>query len=156
MPVLLFGKFEIGAEQFAGEERRFVTARGRLDFHDDVLGVVRVGRQERDLNLPLQLFRLRLEIGDVGGNELAQFRIAFAGKHFAVFRHLVERAGPGIEFFKEGLELPVLAGDPAALVGLRIDRRIGQSGFQFAAAHPQFFDISGDIFRYHVSRIRLR
>ena len=26
----------------------------------------------------------------------------------------------------------------------------------FAAAHPQFFDISGDIFRYHVSRIRLR
>ena len=109
MPVLLFGKLEIGAEQFPGEERRFVTARGRLDFNDDVLGVVRIRRQKRELNLPFQLLRLRFEVGNVGGNEVAQLGIAFAGKHFPIFRHLVERAGPGVEFFKEGLELPVLS-----------------------------------------------
>jgi hypothetical protein len=62
-PALALGVLAVHAEQLGGEQRRFVAAGSGPDFEDDVLLIVRVLRDQQDL-------------------ELAQERIAARGERF--------------------------------------------------------------------------
>ncbi len=51
----------VHAEQVAGEDRRLVAAGTATDFHHGVLGVVRIGRDEEELDVLLHVGKLGLD-----------------------------------------------------------------------------------------------
>ncbi len=53
-PAPLLDELHVHAQQVAGKNRRFVAARAAADFDDGVLAVLRVGRDEQQLDLLLQ------------------------------------------------------------------------------------------------------
>lgn len=54
LPALAFGKARVHAQQVAGEEGRFITARAGADFHEDVAVVVRIFRQQQALQFAFE------------------------------------------------------------------------------------------------------
>ena len=75
LPALLGGEALVHAEQVAGEQRSFITARAGADFEDHVALVHRVLGQERDLDLRLQRRAPLLQARLLGGRHLAHLGV---------------------------------------------------------------------------------
>ncbi len=71
LPALRLGVADVHAHHLGGEERRFVAAGAGPDLDEDVLVVVGVLRLEEDLDLALEQWLLRLELGNLHFGELA-------------------------------------------------------------------------------------
>ena len=74
-PALRFGVAGVHAGQIACEQRRFVAARARADFHEGVALVIRVFGQQQALQLALQLRQLALAGADFFLRHLLHFRV---------------------------------------------------------------------------------
>ena len=57
-PALTLGIAHIHAEQVARKKRRFIAARAGTDFQEDVPLVVRISRQQHDLEILIELLKL--------------------------------------------------------------------------------------------------
>ena len=66
LPSALLGVFRIHAEKITGEYGSLVTACAATDLDDGVLAVIRVGRNQKDLDLFLHVRKLRLDLRDLG------------------------------------------------------------------------------------------
>ena len=82
LPTLGRGEALVHLVEVAGENGGLVAAGRRADLHDDVLLVGRVGRDEHELDVLLQLGQLGLDGGDLLLGELL---------HVGVGEHLLSR-----------------------------------------------------------------
>ena len=83
-PTALFRISHVHAQQIAREQRRFLTAGARLDFHDRVTRIIGIARNQRGTQLllrrwklALQTFRLFREIRIFGSHFLGCLQIVF-------------------------------------------------------------------------------
>ncbi len=74
-------KMLIHTEQVAGKDGRLVASGTAADFHDGVLAVVGVGRNEEKLDLLLQGRHLRLQLGNLFTGHLAQLVVFLVQKY---------------------------------------------------------------------------
>ena len=140
---------QIGPEELSGKERRFVPARGRFDFDDDVFRIVRVGRQQGNLDLLLQFRGFLLKRLDVRAEQVAHFRVFLHRQHLVVFREFRKGLFPAVELLKQGAEFAVLLRNAAELCPLRVDRRVGQAFFELSETPVQILDVCGYVFWNH-------
>ena len=65
----------IHPEKVSGEDCGFVAACAAADFHDGVLAVVRIRRDQEELDVRFHIRDLRLELGDLFAGHLAEVLI---------------------------------------------------------------------------------
>ncbi len=154
-PALLFREMQIDPAHLSGEKSGFVAAGGGLHFHDDVLGIVGVGWQKRDLDGLLQFGRPDLQRLHLLLNQFPHLGVLLRRQHLVAVPDAFQGVDPLVEGVEEVLQFPMFPGHPAGAGGIGIDPRIGKFLFQFLAAGAQFIDIFLNIRRDHGSPHRL-
>ena len=126
-PALALGVARVHAEEVRREERRFVAAGARADFQHDVLRVVRVLRNEQDLQVGEQRVAPRLERRQLLLRELA---------HVGILDQLFGRGDLGddvlvlAESLDQRLHLRERLRVRAELRRIGLDGRVGHLGHQ--------------------------
>ena len=135
---LRLGVARVHAEEIGREERRLFAALAAADLEDRVLLVVRIGRQEQELDLPLERAALRLQLGSSSSHELAQLGI---GERLFVLGDLLLERPVAAKRVHERLDLVALlvqlaraACGPRAPAADRGDRRARRSASRAARA----------------------
>ena len=90
-PTAFLDVFGIHAKQVAGEQGRFVAAGSAADFDDGVLAVLRVGRDQQQLDLLFQPLEFRFQLGDLHARHFAQFVVLFGREDLFGFGEVVQR-----------------------------------------------------------------
>ena len=78
-PALALGIFRIHPEQVTCENRRLVTTSTSTDLHHRILTVIRIGRNQQQLDILLHFRNLRLYLGNLLTSHLAQILILLIG-----------------------------------------------------------------------------
>lgn len=94
LPAARFRVTGVHAEQIAGKQRRFVAAGPGAYFHEGVTLVIRIFRQEQDLQLLLQLFAFIFGVPQLFLRHFAHFRIV--EHHLCGFNILLHLTPVGI------------------------------------------------------------
>jgi hypothetical protein len=97
-PALTLGVATVHAQHLGGKERRLIAARARANFEDDVLLVVRVGRQQQHSQVFFATLQLLLQSFDFDAREFAHLLVV--GVH-------VEHLTRAREFFFDRLPLAI-------------------------------------------------
>ena len=116
LPLLLAGEALVHLEQVACEDFRLVAARAAADFHDDVLLVGRVDRDEHEFDLFLDAGKLAFDARDFLLSELLHVGV---GQHLLGFGQVVFGLHVGARLLHERPLVGVLFGEPVVffLVG---------------------------------------
>lgn len=134
LPADALGVAQVHAQQVAGEQRRLVAARARLDLQDDVLVVTRVARHQQQAQFLGQLLALLLQLLDLGG-EVGVVGGQLA-RGFDVVAGLLPGAVRGDDRGQLGVALVQLA--RVRLIG--VDRRVGELLLQIGVLGDEFLD----------------
>ncbi len=130
LPLLQLGVARVHAVQVAREDRRLVTAGARPDLDDDVLVVVRVAREEHDLELVLEHREPGLELLDLLGGELPHLGVALLLEQLPGLVQLLRRRQVLARLLGELCLGTLLLGQPRVLRLVGEDRRIAELGGQ--------------------------
>ena len=122
-----------------GEKRRLVAAGARSDFHDCVAVLVRVGRQERELDFLFRPVDPLFERGDFGLCHLRHFGVGGLRQPGVVAEFRL-RFLQNIPQRDEFLETRVFAHPFARLLRVVEKIRLGDRRFEFAESLDFFFD----------------
>ena len=139
LPAAGFRKARIHPEEVFGEEPRLVASRAGPDLEKDVLLVVRVLRQEQDLESLLQVFQRLLQLGQF---LLGQFPQPFVAvpEQFLILLDMAAGSLVLAEGLHQGAEIGMLLGvfliDPL----LADDGRIAEELLQFQIARFYVFE----------------
>ena len=135
-PALALAILGVHAEEVAGKEGRLVAARAPPDFQDGVAAVLRVGRDEQELDFLLQLGPARLAAVQLLAGHFTHLRVALvgndvlglvdAGQHLDVFPPCLHQVAQFLVFLRQ-LDVTLLVGN---------DGRVGyQGGYFLVAGH---------------------
>ena len=72
LPAAFLGVLRVHSEKVTGEDGGLVTTSAATDLDDGVLAVIRIGRDEENLDLLLHLRDLRLDLGDLSLRHVAK------------------------------------------------------------------------------------
>ena len=81
LPALDFGIVLIHAEEVAGKDRRLVAAGTAADFHDGVLAVVGIGRDEQKFDVLLHVGQFAFDFGNLLAGHVLEVGIALVHEH---------------------------------------------------------------------------
>jgi hypothetical protein len=128
-----FGVALVHAKQVCGEERRLVTARARSDLQDHVLLVVRIRRDQKLVDLGLELLALLLEPIDLGSRQRAQLLVRLR-RHRLRVGQLLPRAAVALSRIDERPDGAELLGDLRVLLGRGGHGGVGEPLLEFLGA----------------------
>ena len=122
--------------QIRREEGGLTAADAGADLNDGVAVFIRVGRQERKLDVAIQPGQIGVQRGDFLGGHGGQFGVRLVADEFDAFGSLGGGAFPGVPMVEQELELGVLAHGCAGAGGIVEQRRVGDGVIQLAEALP--------------------
>ena len=102
----------VHAEKVTCKDGSLITACTTADFNNGILGIIRVGRNEKEFDVLLHLGNLRLEFRDFFLSHFPQVLILLAGEYFLCGCYIVKgllvlltRLDDGFEFLVVLVEL---------------------------------------------------
>ena len=130
LPAPALGEVLVHPEQVAGEDGRLVTTGAATDFHHRVLGVVRIGRDEEELDVLLHLGELGLDLRDLVAGHLPQVLVLLVHEDILRLRELVQHAFVFEAGLDNRLQLLVVLVQLHELLHVGDDGRVGERLFQ--------------------------
>ncbi len=140
LPATQLGVASVHPQQIAGKQRRFVAARAGADFEEHVTGVVRVARQQQQLQRPLLFGAAGFGVQQFVLGQGAQLGIAVASQ-VAGRRQIVEHAAVGPKPAGHRLQLGILHGQGAEAVVIADDLGLGQQRADFLVTGRQLLQL---------------
>ena len=139
-PAAQFGIAGVHAQQIAGKQRRLIAAGASANFQEQVAGVVRIARQQQQLQCPFLRGAAGFGVEQLILGQGAQVRIAIAG-HLAGRRQVIEHLAIGVEALRDRFQLCVFLRQGAEAIVIADDVRFSQQGADFFVAGGQLFQL---------------
>ena len=138
-PALHLAELGVHAEEVPGKEGRFVAARSAADFHDDVLVVLRVGRNEQQLDLFFYFGDALFGGGQFLAGHVFHVRVVLRGQHLLGVLHGLQAVQIILPGLHDVAQVLILLGEfhVAFLVADHV--RVGDERAHFLVAAHQTF-----------------